>query len=98
MAKYCLHTGEELNEVGDFREHWCVIYRSTTSAYIQVHDAGKGDFPLIELQRGVFDKLMNASPELVTLAFGRLRPIDCRTISLLDFETTLLGCYTGDAP
>ena len=96
MAKYCLHTGEELVSVGDFREHWCIVYKSSAAAYIEVADAGKGDYPLLELQRGVIDKLESAAPDLLELAFSRLKPIDFRTISVLAFEHTLLGCYSDD--
>ena len=97
MTKYCVQTGEPLTEVGDFREHWCNVYRSSVAAYIEIADPGKADYPLITLQRGVIEKLESAAPALLALALSRLRPIDCRTISVLAFEYTLLGCYRADA-
>nr|WP_231103676.1 hypothetical protein [Xanthomonas translucens] len=51
-------------------------------------------FPLLDLNPGVKDRLVNADPALVELAVSRIRMIDYKTVSIVDFEKTLLGAFS----
>jgi hypothetical protein len=95
MYKYCPVTGELLKEIGDFRRYWCNVYESAAGGYIRV--VGQQSDLLIPLQIGVLDRIKKASPELLDEAFNRIRHVDYKTVSVVDFEHTLLGCYRQKA-
>ena len=50
-------------------------------------------FPLLDLSPGVKEQLAIAEPPLLQLAVSRIRMIDYKTVSIVGFEQTLLGCY-----
>jgi hypothetical protein len=92
---YCSICGGRLVEIRDLSSHWAQAYRCSTSnlhAFMKIIDA-RWIFPLVELQTGVADALERASEDTLRLAFSRIKQVDYRTVSLLFFEHTLLGCY-----
>jgi hypothetical protein len=91
MYRFCPVTGEPLRTVGDFRRYWCEVYESTAGGYLRV--GSQYSDLLIPLEVGVLDKITKASPELLDDAFNRIRRIDYKTVSIVAFEQTLLGCY-----
>lgn len=93
MTYYCPMTGEPLAEFPLPAKYWCRLLYSSRQAYLVVSDTKWGDSPLFPLQLGVFDKLREAQVELLDLAFRRIRRIDYRTVSITDFEHTLLHCF-----
>ncbi|WP_369935911.1 hypothetical protein [Xanthomonas tesorieronis] len=97
MSRYCSHCGLELREVGDFRSHWITVYECSST--LPLHDFLEvGDprwiFPLLNLDLGVKDRLVDAEPSLVELAVSRIRMIDYKTVSIVGFEQTLLGAFS----
>ncbi len=66
---------------------------SSAHAYLVTVDSKSGESSLLKLQPDVFEMLSQAPQELIDLAFGRIRRIDYRTVSIMDFEQTLLGCF-----
>ena len=97
MPKHCSNCGLELREVGDFRSHWITVYECPSD--LPLHDFMEvGDprwvFPLLGLNLGVKERLVNADPSLVELAVSRIKMIDYKTVSIVGFEQTLLGVYT----
>lgn len=96
MRRYCTHCGRELREVGDFRSHWITVYECPSEAVL--HDFMEvGDprwvFPLLDLSVGVKDRLVVAEQAVLKRAVSRIRMIDYKTVSIIAFEQTLLGCY-----
>ena len=51
-------------------------------------------YPLLDLNLGVKDRLANADRSLVELAVSRIKPIDYKSVTIDDFEQTLLGVYS----
>ncbi|WP_017159544.1 hypothetical protein [Xanthomonas phaseoli] len=96
MPKFCSECGSELREVGDFRSCWFSVYECTSGAplhdFIAIGDAQRV-FPLLPLSLGVKQRLVGAEPSLITLAASRIQTIDYKTVSIVQFEHTLLGCY-----
>ncbi|UKE77994.1 hypothetical protein KM317_01670 [Xanthomonas translucens pv. arrhenatheri] len=97
MPRHCSHCGLELREVGDFRSCWITVYecpgKRPLHDFLEVGDP-RWTFPLLDLNPGVKDRLVNADPALVELAVSRIRMIDYKTISIVDFEKTLLGAFS----
>ena len=91
MYKFCPVTGEPLRTIGNFRQYWCEVFESTAGGYLRITDS-HSDL-LIPLQIGVVDRIKKASAELLDEAFNRIRRIDYKTVSIVAFEHTLLGCY-----
>lgn len=48
-------------------------------------------FPLLELDRGTRQLLLEADRELVKLAASRINRIDHKTVSVVGFEQTIAG-------
>ncbi len=97
MPKYCSNCGLELREVGDFRSHWITVYECPSD--LPLHDFMEvGDprwvFPLLGLNLGVKERLVDADPSLIDIAVSRIKMIDYKTVSIVGFEQTLLGVYT----
>ncbi|OHX22224.1 hypothetical protein [Xanthomonas alfalfae] len=101
MAKFCSECGSELREIGDFRPHWFSVYECKSGAplhdFIQIADS-KHVFPLLQLSLGGKERLVGAEQSLVTLAASRIQTIDHKTVSIVQFEHTLLGCYKKPSP
>ena len=96
MPRYCSHCGLELRRVGDFRSYWLTVYECPSEAplhdFLEVGDV-RWVFPLLDLGLGVKDRLTHAEVSLIKLAVSRIRTIDYKTVSIVGFEHTLLGCY-----
>ncbi|WP_184413986.1 hypothetical protein [Xanthomonas translucens] len=97
MSRYCSHCGLELREVGDFRRYWITVYQCPST--LPLHDFLEvGDprwiFPLLNLDLGVKDRLVDAESSLAELAVSRIRMIDYKTVSIVGFEQTLLGTFS----
>ena len=96
MSRYCCHCGALLREFGDCRANWVSVFECTDRP--NVHNFiwvahTKWDFPLLELGLGVKEKLADSTESQVKLAVSRLRIVDYKTVSIVGFEHTLLGCY-----
>jgi len=98
-VKYCTHCGSKLKQVGDFASLWFLIYECPNGEhcpdYIEVGDS-RWIFPLLELQANVKKCLLSANSDLVQLAATRIKQIDYKTVSIIGFEHTLLGCYRDE--
>ncbi|HKR65472.1 MAG TPA: hypothetical protein VJZ00_17210 [Thermoanaerobaculia bacterium] len=95
IRRYCPNCGAQLREVGDFRRFWLTVYVCPTNeldAFLHVAD-NRWIYPLQELQRGVLDALRVADDAKLELAVSRIKRIDYKTVSIVGFEHTLLGCY-----
>ncbi|WP_343205891.1 hypothetical protein [Rhodanobacter sp. MP1X3] len=96
MTRHCSHCGLALHEVGDFRAHWISVFECPSGAslhnFVEVGDP-RWIFPLLDLSLGVKDRLVDADQALVKLAVSRIRMIDYKTVTIIGFEQTLLGCY-----
>lgn len=71
--------------------------RCTSTRLHRIADS-KHVFPLLQLSLGVKERLVGAEQSLVTLAASRIQTIDHRTVSIVQFEHTLLGCYKKPSP
>ena len=83
--------------MGDFRSHWITVYECPSD--LPLHDFMEvGDprwvFPLLGLNLGVKERLVDADPSLIDIAVSRIKMIDYKTVSIVGFEQTLLGVYT----
>lgn len=88
-------TGKELKSVGDFKEHWFTLWIESSlngDAFIEVADS-RWIYPLLKLERGVAKKIMEADSEELSLAVSRIKRIDYKTISIVQFEHTLFNRY-----
>ena len=50
-------------------------------------------FPLLRLEPGVERKIQDVDSSVLKLAAERIRQIDYKTVSIVDFEHTILGCF-----
>jgi len=95
MTRYCPACGSHLNEVGDFRRFWFSVYVCSANPlheFLYIADA-RWIYPLLNLQTGVLKALQSVNEATIELAVSRLKFIDYKTVSIVDFEHTLLGCY-----
>lgn len=92
MYKFCPVTGEPLRRVAEFPKYWCTVYESSAGGYLEVGHA-RWVYPLVSIGLDVVERLQNSPRPIIDEAFGRLGKPDCKSISTLAFEQTLLGCY-----
>lgn len=95
---YCPECGDKLKEIRDLREFWAEAYRcrgQESQTFLKVIDQRWVYSPLA-LERGVAEAIEDADEETLRLAFSRIKRIDYKTISIVSFEYTLLGCYDPD--
>jgi hypothetical protein len=59
---------------------------------LEVGDA-RWIFPLLRLEPGTRYKIKEANEDLIKQAAERIRYIDYKTVSIIDFEHTLSGCF-----
>ena len=101
MPRHCTYCGSTLREVGDFRSFWITLLecpnRPLIHSFLEVADP-RWIYPLLDLDTGIGDKLVAAEPDLIRLAVSRIRRIDYKTVSIVGFEHTLLGCYQEADP
>ena len=93
-TKYDPDTGQKLVPIKIINGYWISIYENqeTETSYLYLLDM-KWEYPLIKLNPGVSNKIKIADTETIKLACSRIKRIDYKTISTVDFEHTLLGCY-----
>jgi len=85
--------GDRLSEL-PLTKYWCTLLEcpeSTCPGYIQVGDP-QWVYPLLQLTTGVLPALKTASPQMLDEAFERIERIDYKTVSIVRFEQTILGC------
>ncbi len=95
MNNYCPDCGSKLEEPRDLRAYWLRLLKcpSCTSAdFLEVADA-KWTFPMLRLEAEVSNKILAADDSFLGTAVERIRQIDYKTVSIIGFEHTLLGCY-----
>lgn len=95
MYQFCPEHGDRFSEIGDFRKYWARVLKCgepRCPGYIEIADA-QWEYPLLQLQAGVLSALETATPAILEDAFNRVKRIDYKTISIIFFEHTLLGCY-----
>jgi hypothetical protein len=95
MNDHCPDCGVKLLEPRDLRHHWLRLLRCPSCSagyFLEVADS-RWIFPMLRLEPGVSKKLLDADDALLRTAVERIRRIDCKTLSIVDFEHTLLGCY-----
>lgn len=85
-----------LREVADFRSHWITVYECPSEEvldeFTEVGDP-RWVFPLLDLSVGVKDRLVVAEQAVLSQVVSRIRMIDYKTVSIIAFEQTPLGCY-----
>lgn len=94
MYEFCPEHGQRFCPIGDFTKYWCRVYRCPAPncpGYIEIGDPRAQ--LLIQLELGVLSKLEVASAAILDEAFGRIRSIDYKTVSIIYFEKTVLGSY-----
>ena len=94
MFKFCPEHGQRLNS-HIFTDYWCTLHEcpvSTCPGYIHVGDP-QWISPLLRLESGVLRAVKSASPRTLDVAFDRIKRIDYKTVSIVDFESTILGCF-----
>ena len=95
MYNHCPDCGSELEELRDLREYWLRLLRCPSCKYNEFLVVGHPNwiYPLLRLEFGVCSKLLKADESLLLEAVKRIREIVYKTVSIIDFEHTLLGCY-----
>ena len=95
MKHFCPHCGNELLRLRMFHRHCSSLYRCSSESFrnfleiVGTHHS----YPLLNLDNGVAEILVDASEEIIDRAFIKIKYIDYKTISILYFEQTLLGFY-----
>ena len=95
ITRYCPTCGARLDEAGDFRRFWFSAFVCSANPrheFLHIADA-RWIYPLLNLQTGVIEALRSADEATVKLAVSRIKFIDYKTVSIVGFEHTLLGCY-----
>jgi hypothetical protein len=97
MNKYCQQCGSQLEQVKLVVHLWIAFYKcpKACDTYLEVaHPDWR--FPLQILSLGVLQQALSASDELLNLATERIKVVDYKTVSIMLFEKTLLGIYSGE--
>ena len=95
MKQFCPYCGSELLRLRMFHRHHSSLYRCSSESFrnfleiVGTHDS----YPLLNLDNGVAEILMEASEEIIDRAFIRIKYIDYKTISIVYFEQTLLSIH-----
>lgn len=95
MNNHCPDCGSSLVEGRDLTAYWLRILRCPSCEscdLLEVADM-RWIFPLLRLEPGVREKIEEADSETMKLATQRIRQIDYKTVSIIDFEHTLLGYF-----
>lgn len=95
--RYCPQCGAKLDELSVPARLWlkacrCSSVGSCGAFYLEKID-GRNIYPLVVTYPNIPDILKTASQQVLDLALSRIRIIDYKTVSLVDFERTLLGVY-----
>jgi hypothetical protein len=95
MNDFCPDCGARFTEPRDLRTFWIRVLKCpscTLGDFLEVGDS-RWIFPLQRLELGSFQKIMAADETLLRTAVERVRRIDFKTVSIVDFEQTLSGSF-----
>jgi hypothetical protein len=91
---FCPYCGHDLNPLTAPNDAWLIPYRCSYiechKTYIEVLDM-RNIYPLLETFPNIPETLLEAHEGLQKLALSRIRLYDYKTVSIIDFEKTLLG-------
>ena len=96
MKHFCPYCGNELLRLRMFHRHCSSLYRCSSESFrnfLKIVGTHHSSYPLLNLDNGVAEILVEASEEIIDRAFIKIKYIDYKTISILYFEQTLLGFY-----
>jgi hypothetical protein len=95
MNDFCPDCSTRLIEARDLRAHWVRLLTCPSCELVEFLEVGDAQwvYPLQRLERGIVPLLMEANDELIRTAVERIRSIDFKTVSIVDFEATLRGSY-----
>ena len=93
---FCPDCGHELDILPTPNGTWLLAYRCSYlechKTYIEILDA-RNIYPLIETYPNIPETLLDATEDLRKLAISRIKKYDFKTVSIVDFERTLLGVW-----
>lgn len=95
MNEHCPDCGAKLTEPRDIRTYWLRLLKCPSCLhgdFLEVADS-RWIYPMLRLELGVSLKVLAADDVLLRTASERIRQIDYKTVSIIDFEHTILGCY-----
>lgn len=94
MNSNCPDCGNNLYKSLDLSQWWIELLHCDNGCgyFLSVLDM-RNIYPLQRLDRGVGQILLKAEDSTIELAVKRIKRIDHKTISVVFFEHTLLGCY-----
>jgi len=99
MKHFCPCCGNELLRLRKFDRHNANLCRCASESFRNFLEivVTHCNYPLQNLENGVAEILMEASEEIIDRAFIRMKSIDYKTISIVDFEQTLLSIHQNKA-
>lgn len=95
MNNFCPDCGAKFTEPRDLRQFWLRLLKCPTCQlgdFLEVADS-RWIFPLQRLESDIYQKIIEADESLIRTAVERIRQIDFKTVSIVDFEHTLYGIY-----
>lgn len=95
MNNHCPDCGAKLEELCDLRKYWLRLLKCPCCVggdFLEVADA-RWIYPMLRLDLGVSNAIQDADDTLMKTAVQRIKTIDYKTVSIIGFEHTLLGCY-----
>ena len=95
MNDYCPDCGAKFEEPRDLSSHWLRLLkcpRCSGGDFLEVIDS-RWIFPLLRLDPGTLTKIKGAEAKALEIAAARVRRVDFKTVSIVGFEQTLLGCF-----
>ncbi len=95
MNSHCPDCGTDLKEIRDLRNLWLSPLKCpkcVNQFFLEVADP-QWIYPLQRLEQGIGNKIKQAGEEILAEASKRIRRIDYKTVSIVDFEATLNGRF-----
>ena len=93
MNEFCLDCGTKLVEDRDLRKFWIRLLGCPScshSHFLEVADL-RWVFPLQRLQVGSYQAILDADDDRIQEAVVRIRQIDFKTVTIVDFERVFLS-------
>jgi hypothetical protein len=93
MNDFCPDCGARFTEPRDFRTFWIRLLKCPSCSlgeFLEVGDT-RLIFPLQRLEPGLFRKILDADEALIRAAVERIRQVDFKSVSIVDFEATISG-------
>ena len=91
MNDFCPDCGDPFDEPRDLTVHWIRLLKCPNDGlgyFLEVGDS-KWIYPLQRLQFEAAQQLLQADDELIREAVGRIQRVDYKTVSIVQFESTL---------